>query len=464
MSIDQPGLSLSRAAIEYGGTLMYPDCQFDGLSTDTRNLASGQLFVALRGEHFDAHNFLAQAAEKACGLVVESPDRSLELPQWVVPDTTVALGQVAHLKRRDFHGNVVAVTGSAGKTTVKEMLAAIFAQAAGEEVVLATRGNLNNHIGVPLTLMNLEERHRYAVIEMGASGGGEIGYLCQLARPQVTLVNNVLPAHVEGFGSVDAIAHAKGEIYSGLPADGTAVLNLDQDYVELWRGLIGERRCLTFSAKDSDGSRADLFATDIEADRLGRCTFQLHSPEGSASVSLGLSGRHNIANALAAAAVALAAGVNVEHIAAGLSALRRVPGRMELLELASGDYLIDDSYNANPGSVKAAVDALLQLPGKALLVLGDMGELGADEVALHAEVGEYAAQAGVAQLYTVGTLSANTSAAFGEGGQHFDNQQDLLAALLPQLGGEVAVLVKGSRSSGMENITKALLAANAGEK
>ncbi|UTW46712.1 UDP-N-acetylmuramoyl-tripeptide--D-alanyl-D-alanine ligase [bacterium SCSIO 12696] len=456
-------LSLSRAAIEFGGTLMFPDCQFQSLSTDTRSLANGDLFVALRGEHFDAHNFLAQAAEKACGLVVETPDRNLELPQWVVADTTAALGQLASLKRKDYQGVVVAVTGSAGKTTVKEMLASIFAQAVGESAVLATRGNLNNHIGVPLTLMGLEQRHQYAVIEMGASGGGEIGYLCQLGRPQVTLVNNVLPAHVEGFGSVDAIAHAKGEIYSGLPADGTAVLNLDQDYVALWRGLINERNCLTFSATEGNDS-AGLFASNIEVDQLGRCSFQLHSPQGVASVSLGLSGRHNISNALAAAAVAQAAGVSVEHIAAGLSALRRVAGRMELLELDNGDYLIDDSYNANPGSVKAAVDALLQLPGRPLLVLGDMGELGADEVALHAEVGEYAAQAGVAQLYTVGTLSANTSAAFGNGGRHFQNQQDLIAELQPQLGSGVAILVKGSRSSGMENITKALVATSAGEK
>ncbi|MDM3871750.1 UDP-N-acetylmuramoyl-tripeptide--D-alanyl-D-alanine ligase [Porticoccus sp. W117] len=461
MSTEMPALSLSRAAIEYGGTLMHPDCHFDGLSTDTRNIASGQLFVALRGENFDAHNFLAQAAEKACGLVVEAPDRSLEIPQWVVPDTTVALGQVAHLKRRDFEGSVVAVTGSAGKTTVKEMLAAIFAQAVGESAVLATKGNLNNHIGVPLTLMNLQHQHRYGVIEMGASGGGEIGYLCQLARPQVALVNNVLPAHVEGFGSVDAIADAKGEIYSGLPVDGTAVLNLDEVYVDRWRGLIGERSCLTFSVENA---AADIFASDIRADELGRCSFTLHSPQGEVGVNLTISGRHNVANALAAAGVALAAGVEVAHIGAGLSALQSVPGRMELLELTSGDYLIDDSYNANPGSVKAAVDALLQLPGIPVLVLGDMGELGDDEVALHAEVGEYAAQAGVAQLMTVGTLSANTSAAFGEGGQHFDNQQDLLAALVPQLGAGMAVLVKGSRSSGMENITKALVAASAGEQ
>ncbi|MGS2723632.1 UDP-N-acetylmuramoyl-tripeptide--D-alanyl-D-alanine ligase [Porticoccus sp. GXU_MW_L64] len=450
---DMPALSLSRAAIEYGGTLMHPDCQFDGLSTDTRDIAAGQLFVALRGANFDAHSFLAQAAQKACGLVVESPDRSLELPQWVVPDTTVALGQVAHLKRRDFQGRVVAVTGSAGKTTVKEMLAAIFAQAAGEAGVLATRGNLNNHIGVPLTLMNLESRHRYAVIEMGASGGGEIDYLCQLARPQVTLVNNVLPAHVEGFGSVDAIADAKGEIYSGLPADGTAVLNLDEAYVDRWRSLIGERNCLTFSVANRE---ADVFASDVSADELGFCRFVLHGPEGEAEVKLKISGRHNVANALAAAAVAQAAGVSVADIAAGLGAMQQVAGRMELSRLASGDYLIDDSYNANPGSVKAAVDALLQLPGTPVLVLGDMGELGNDEVALHGEVGEYAARAGVEQLFTVGTLSASTSAAFGSGARHFDNQQDLLAVLQPLLGSGVAVLVKGSRSSGMEKITKAL--------
>ena len=448
-------MTLSDAAIEFGGTLMYPDCHFDAVSTDTRNLASGQLFVALRGDNFDAHGFLPQAAQQACGLIVEKPDSNLQMPQWVVPDTTLALGQVARLKRMAFDGMLVAVTGSAGKTTVKEMLASIFAQAVGEAKVLATRGNLNNHIGVPLTLLNLTPGHRYGVIEMGASGAGEINYLCQLARPQVALINNVLPAHIAGFGSVEAIAAAKGEIYSGLVGNGTAVVNLDEPYVAGWQQLIAERRCLTFAVQHSG---ADISAAEIESDSLARCHFTLQTPVGNAPVKLLLSGRHNVGNALAAAAVALAAGVALSDIVAGLQVLARVPGRMELKTLASGDCLIDDSYNANPGAVKAATDALLALPGKHLLVLGDMGELGDDELAMHADVGRYAAAAGVEQLFTLGALSEHASAAFGSGGQHFDSRQDLIDALLPLLGSGVAVLIKGSRSSGMENIVKALAA------
>ena len=447
-------MSLSDAAIQYGGTLMYPDCQFDKVSTDTRNLIPGHLFVALRGDNFDAHDFLPQAAQTACGMIVEKPDRHLEIPQWVVPDTTLALGQVARLKRARFDGVLVAVTGSAGKTTVKEMLASIFTQASGKEKVLATRGNLNNHIGVPLTLLNLTAEHRYAVIEMGASGSGEIEYLCQLAQPQVTLVNNVMPAHVAGFGSIDGIAAAKGEIYSGLNASGTAVLNLDERYTDDWRQLIGPRRCLTFSTTRRD---ADISADNISADALGRCHFLLQTPAGHAPVQLTLSGRHNVANALAAASMAFAVGIELGHIVAGLQGLPQVPGRMELKTLGSGNYVIDDSYNANPGAVKAAVDALLALPGSQhMLVLGDMGELGEDEVAMHADVGQYAATAGVQRLFTVGELSAHSSTAFGSGAQHFDNKQTLIDALLPLMGGGVAVLIKGSRSSGMENIVKAL--------
>ncbi|WIO74852.1 UDP-N-acetylmuramoyl-tripeptide--D-alanyl-D-alanine ligase [Porticoccaceae bacterium LTM1] len=448
--IDQ--LTLSRAAIEYGGTLVYPDCAFDQVSTDTRQIGEGQLFVALRGENFDAHQFLGQAAQSACGLVVEKADTSLSVPQWVVPDTTVALGQIARLNRTAFDGRMVAVTGSAGKTTVKEMLAAIFAHQDGADAVLATRGNLNNHIGVPLTLMSLTEKHRSAVIEMGASGPNEIGYLCNMASPDVALVNNVLPAHVEGFGSVEGIARAKGEIYQQLKRNATAVLNLDEVYEELWRSYIGERRCLTFSVSRRD---ANVRAAEVTQDALGRCHFRLETPVGATDIQLSIPGRHNVANALAAAAVAIAAGAGLAEVAKGLKSAKTVAGRMDIKELPTGDYLIDDSYNANPGSVKAAIDSLVTMPGRTILVLGDMAELGADEVEMHAEVGRYAANHGVAQLYTAGKLTAFTSDAFGEG-VHCESKRQLIEALAPQLGSGVTILVKGSRSAGMDDVVKAL--------
>lgn len=443
-------MRLSNAAIEFGGTLMFPDCRFASVSTDTRRLAPGQLFVALRGDHFDAHDFLSQAAESACGLVVERPDRGLQVPQWVVPDTTLALGRIARLNRLEFTGKLLAVTGSAGKTTVKEMLAAILGNRAA---TLATRGNLNNQIGVPLTLLRLSPEHRFAVVEMGASAPGEIAYLCDVAQPDVALVNNILPAHVEGFGNVDAIAAAKGEIYDGLKSDGTAVLNLDEPYVEQWRKQLAGRHCMTYSLNNPV---ADVRAENISVGNLGRCGFRLVTPQGSCDIQLAVSGRHNVANALAAAAAALAAGAALTDVAAGLAAAVAVVGRMDLQVLFNGGLLIDDSYNANPGSVKAAIDTLLALPGKAILVLGDMAELGRDEIELHADVGRYAADKGVAALYTTGRLSRYASTAFGAGGRHFVNKRELVEALKPDIGRGVTVLVKGSRGAGMEEVVNAL--------
>ncbi len=444
-------MNLSRAAIEFGGTLMYPDCRFDSVSTDTRRLSEGQLFVALRGDHFNAHDFLQQAAKNACGLVVDHPDRALEITQWVVPDTTIALGQIARLNRQHFNGKLLALTGSAGKTTVKEMLAAILAKCGK---TAATKGNLNNQVGVPLTLLELSTEHQYAVIEMGASTRGEIAYLSDIAEPDIALITNVLPAHVEGFGSVDAIADAKGEIYAGLKADGIAVLGLDSNYVERWRELIGNRSCITWSLANS---KADVRATGISADDLGRCKFSMITPQGDFQVRLDISGRHNVANALAAASAALAAGAEPEAIAAGLAVVTPTSGRMDLQMSIGGGYLVDDTYNANPGSAQVAIDALVALPGKTILVLGDMGELGADEVNLHREVGAYAAGKGVNALYTTGRLSCYASEAFGDNARHFDNKSELVDALKPLIGEGVSVLVKGSRSARMEDVVKALV-------
>lgn len=446
-------LTLSAAAAAFGGTLMYPDCRFQRVSTDTRLLRPGDLFVALRGARFDAHDFLAEAvAQQACGLVVDRAAKHLQLPQWIVPDTAAALGQLASLARDQFAGPVIAVTGSSGKTTVKEMTAAILR---GIGPVLATRGNLNNHIGLPLTLLGCEPEHRFAVLEMGASAAGEIAWLCQIARPTVALITNVLPAHVAGFGSLAGVAAAKGEIYAALGAKGTAVLNLDIDsrWLSGWRDTLPCLKVITFSL---DRPEADVGAAAIALDAEGCASFTLRTPLGEIPVRLQVPGRHNVANALAAAACALAAGADLDAVAAGLRAVLPAPGRMQTRRGRNGSRVIDDSYNANPGSVKAAVDALAGFSGRRLLVLGDMAELGVDAAALHREVGAYAAARGIDALYACGPLSALAAAAFGAGGRTFPDKDELARTLVDVLAPDTTVLVKGSRSAGMEAVARRL--------
>jgi UDP-N-acetylmuramoyl-tripeptide--D-alanyl-D-alanine ligase len=459
---------------------MYPDCRFQSVSTDSRHIDEGQLFVALRGERFDAHEFLPDVATRAGGMVVERPVKNLNVPQWVVPNTTEALGQIALSNRKAFMGAVIAITGSSGKTTVKEMVSTILGESAP---VLATKGNLNNHIGVPLTLLALSSQHRFAVIEMGASALGEISYLCDLACPDVVLVNNVLPAHVEGFGSVENIARAKGEIYQGVSAEGTAVVNLDEPYVDQW--LASTRaRVLTFSMVNSE---ADFTARDLVVDERGCCTFVLVTPVGEASIKLPLAGQHNVANALAAAACSHAAGAELGLISSGLNKLQQISGRLNIGRLDNGSTVIDDTYNANPGSVKAAVDALVNIRGRHVLVLGDMGELGDDEATMHGDVGRYAAEKGVDTLLAVGPLCANAAREFGAKGKHFDSKEQLVEYLLASetanetnseadsetvgeikslLKKDAVVLVKGSRFMGMEQVVKVLvqLIKESGEK
>jgi len=427
-------LSLSQAAVNYGGTLLYPDCHFASVCTDTRSLASGDLFVALRGENFDAHQFLESAALKACGMVVERPDKSLAIPQWVVPNTVQALGQLAALARNTFTGPLIAITGSGGKTTVKEMLAVIL-RCKGE--VLATAGNLNNHIGVPQTLLKLQPEHQFAVIEMGASASGEIDYLCSIARPTIAVVTNVMPAHVAGFGSL--------------------ILNLDEAWHEQWRRGTRGTHSQSFSV---DNNSADFYASAVQFDTEACASFILHSPLGEIEIQLAIPGAHNISNALAAAACAVAAEADLVSIAAGLAAMAAAPGRMERKAGLSGARIIDDSYNANPGSVVAAIDALVAMPGKHLLVLGDMAELGPKEKAMHREVGVYARKAGVDGLLTTGVLSAEIASAFGEGSEHFADKATLSTALVGQLNSNAVVLVKGSRSAAMEDVVAQIIEEN----
>jgi UDP-N-acetylmuramoyl-tripeptide--D-alanyl-D-alanine ligase len=440
-------LTLSQAAQAYGGTLMYPDCHFESVSTDSRQINEGQLFIALRGERFDAHQFLPEVATQACGMVVEHPAKDINVPQWVVPDTTEALGQIALLNRQAFNNPLIAVTGSSGKTTVKEMIAAILSES-GE--VLATKGNLNNQIGVPMTLLGLRRGHRYAVIEMGASASGEIAYLCGLARPDVVMVTNVMPAHVAGFGSMDGIAKAKGEIYSGVSDQGTAVINLDEPYADQWRAST-RARVLTYSVVND---RADFYAKEIVADDMGCHHFVLVTPVGEVAIKLPLSGEHNVGNALAAAACAHAVGAELGMISAGLNKLQPVEGRLNRLQLPSGASVIDDTYNANPGSVKAAIKTLMTFRGRHILVLGDMGELGGEEASLHADVGRYAAEQGVECFLAVGPLCVNAIHKFGAGGKHFENKEALSAHLKTLLDPDAVVLVKGSRFMAMEDVVR----------
>lgn len=444
-------LTLSQLAQVYGGTLLYPDCAFTAVSTDTRSLVDGQLFVALRGDNFDAHDFVESAALKAVGLVVERPFKLLNRPQWVVPNTTRALAQIAFMARQQFSGPLIAVTGSSGKTTVKEMIAAILGRLGP---TLATRGNLNNHIGVPLTLLTLDKSHRYAVIEMGASAPGEIAYLCDIARPQIALVNNVMPAHMEGFGSLETIAETKSDIYHGLPPSGVAVINGDERWARKWRNKASCDQVWDFSLVD----RHAMFRADNVEDLQGReSRFVLCSPQGEAVVHLPLPGRHNVANALAAAACAMAAGVDLDTVVRGLGDMKPVRGRMEERPGQGGSRVLDDTYNANPGSMKAAIDVLAARPGRRVAVLGDMGELGIGAGQLHREVGAHARVRGIDELWAVGRYASSIAQGFGQLTRVAQSKAALAAELAPTLDSDTTVLVKGSRSSGMEDVVNLII-------
>lgn len=454
-------MRLTDAAIRFGGTLVNPDCVFSMVSIDSRTTNEGDLFIAVSGERFDAHSFIPSVANKIAGAVVSALDSSLEIPQWVVKDTTQALGDLARLKRDSFAGQVIAVTGSSGKTSVKEMIAAIMRE---RVMVHATKGNLNNHIGVPLTLLEMDDQCDIAVIEMGASAAGEITYLCSLAQPDVAVINNIQRAHIAGFGSIEAIAAAKSEIFGGLKPSGIAILNLDEIYAKQWLELIGERQYISFSVDDSS---ADIFAKDIKALGNGCYGFILCVGEiaGTApaeqAVELPHPGIHILSNALAAAACALAAGASVAQITKGLAKTKPVSGRLEPKVTVDDVLVIDDTYNANPDSFKAAIDVLADMSGYRCLVMGDMGELGADERLLHQQVGEYAKRANLDEIYTLGTLSESAAIAFG--GCHFKDKHLLIDTLQEKIAviksdkEEVTILVKGSRSARMDEIVERLV-------
>ncbi|QNR97890.1 UDP-N-acetylmuramoyl-tripeptide--D-alanyl-D-alanine ligase [Stenotrophomonas sp. 169] len=450
---------LSLIAHWAGGEIHGDDAAIDAISNDTRQMAAGSLYVALRGERFDGHDFGADALARGASALLVERLLPLPLPQVLVADSELALARIAAGMQRDRATGVFAITGSNGKTSVKALLLGILqqhAQIAGK-LVYANPGNRNNEIGLPLAVIDAPEDADFAVYEMGAGKPGDIAYLTDIVRPRWSLVNNIAAAHLERMGSLQGVANTKGAIYAALPADGVAVINADDAFAPWFeQHFIGTPlRCavLRFGLEHS----ADVFASAIRFDAAGS-HFELHTPVGQAAVSLPLPGRHNIGNALAATALALAAGIPLAHVVAALAVTEPVPGRQIAHRLHSGAVLVDDSYNANPGSLVAAIEALAGSGDDGWLVLGDMRELGPDAAALHAQAGLRARQAGLKRLYTLGPLSASASAAFGEGGRSFETHDALAQALQQELHAGVRCLVKGSRGSAMDKIVKALLA------
>ncbi len=428
------------------------DAEFSRVSIDTRTLQVGDLYVALRGVNLDGNAFVDQAFEKgACAAIVSSRDAVRE-PSLLVEDTNEALAELALLNRQRSSARVVAVTGSQGKTSVKEMIGRILSVS---HRTLVTRGNLNNHIGAPLTLLELDETHECAVIELGASGLGEIAWTVRLARPHVAVLTNAAATHLEGFGSLAGVVQTKGEIIDGLPADGTAVLNADDPHFAVWQERAGKRRVLRFGLHDV---AADYRASAIQVDGRNGTRFTLRTPAGDCGITLHLLGLHNVANALAASAAAMAAGATLDDVRSGLAQVRPVAGRLCLREAANGAALVDDTYNASPSSFRAAIDVLAGLPGRRIVIMGDMGELGSDAESGHRFVGEHARACGIDALWATGALSQHAVSGFGEGARHFESMDSLIAHALGNTNAQCSVLVKGSRSAGMERAVEKLIA------
>jgi len=448
---------LSQARLQGAG-----DVLVQRVHTDSRSLQPGDLFVALRGERFDANQFIAQAAALGavavlCDAAGATAAQAAGLAALVVPDTRIALGELAAGWRARFSLPLVAVTGSNGKTTVTQMVASILRAHAGH-AALATQGNLNNDIGVPLTLLNLRDHHRLAVIELGMNHPGEIAGLARMAQPTVALVNNAQREHQEFMGTVQAVAEENGAVLSALPVDGVAVFPADEPYTALWAGLAGARRVSRFALQAADVCAA------VFVWQSGAWQFTLKTAQGTAPVRLHIAGRHNVKNALAAAACALAAGVPLTAVVQGLQAFEPVKGRSRALSLRGGaTSLVDDTYNANPDSARAAIDVLAELPAPRLLVLGDMGEVGDQGPQFHTEVGGYAAERGIDALYTLGDLSVHASQAFGQG-VHFADMAALQAEVAARWTDFASIVVKGSRFMKMERVVEALVQQEETEK
>jgi UDP-N-acetylmuramoyl-tripeptide--D-alanyl-D-alanine ligase len=440
-------MNLHEAALSVDGRTSGGDPAFTGVSTDTRTLRSGDLFVALRGERFDGHGFLGQA--KAAGAVAAMVDRDyggeFPMPVLVVGDTKSALGALARGWRARFAPALIAVAGSNGKTTVKEMLASVLRRKAGDEAVLATAGNLNNDIGLPLTLLRMREKHRWCAIELGMNHRGEIAYLAGIAAPTVALVNNAQREHLEFMNSVDEVAAENASVYEAVPAGGVAVVNADDPHAGFFRRAAGARRVVDF------GIEAKAAVTGSYSLKALQSELTVRTPEGETRATLAIPGLHNVRNALAAAACAHAAGIGLKSIGDGLTSFRPYTGRLQIKKAASGATVIDDSYNANPDSVRAAIDVLAACPAPTVLVLGDMGEVGTQGAQFHREVGAYAASKKISQLLAIGEATKHAVDSFGPGARHFERIEELVSSIQGS-----SILVKGSRFMRMERIVSAL--------
>ena len=441
--------TLAAAAHIMDGTLHGPDHSFVGISTDTRTLQKDQLFFALQGPNFDGGEFVSAAAEKDAAAAVLSAPGEVDIPRITVADTRRALGSLAAFWRKRMPAKVIGITGSNGKTTVKEMIANCLALSAE---TLATRGNLNNDVGLPLMLLSLSEEHRYAVIEMGANHSGEIAYLTSLAEPDVVVITNAAPAHLEGFGDLDGVARAKGEILQGSVAPLFVVLNVDDPYFAYWNSLLSGDTVISFGVE----SDASVFATDVEADG-DAMQFSLHIHSEEIPIRLPLAGLHNVRNACATAAVLHGLGADGKQIRQGLESVQAVSGRLQPVESITSLTVYDDSYNANPQSVIAAAEFLAAQPGSNWLVLGDMGELGEDEVLLHKAVGRAARRLGIDRILATGSLSQNTVKTFGKGGMWYEDIAALIEELQRSATEDTNVLIKGSRFMQMERVVEALI-------
>lgn len=446
--------SLKQLQAAIPSSVMTADAEVTGLTTDSRHIKQGDLFVALRGEHFDAHDFLKSVSlSGAVAVVAEQVPPGFALPAMIVSDTTLALQEIARYWRSQFSIPVIGVTGSNGKTTVKEMIASILVAQSGAEHCLATSGNLNNEIGVPLTVLRLEKRHQCAVIELGMNHPGEIMLLAAVAMPTVGLVNNAQREHQEFMQNVDAVALENGAVLRSLPDDGIAIFPAHDTYAKLWRSIAGEfgqRKVLTFGLFEADAENADVFAT-YRANDFGS-DIQINLDSSTFSVSLSAAGTHNVLNALAAVACCHAIGISNEIIKRGLEAFEPVNGRLQRKTAKNGATIIDDTYNANPDSVRVAVDVLAQSAHASILVLGDMGEVGSDGVAFHQEIGTYARERGIAQLLTMGNLAQHSALAFGAGAKHFEQIETMQTALDDCILPSSTVLIKGSRFMKMERL------------
>ncbi len=446
-------MTLSEIAKVTNGKQVGIDVTIASASIDTRTLQPGDLYVAIKGHKFDGNAFVSKAEQAGAGAAILNKGYTTSLPHIEVDDTLIALGQLASAWRDKVSAKVVGVTGSNGKTTVKEMSAAVLAM---DGPVLFTQGNLNNDVGVPLTLFRLNESHKYAVIEMGANHLGEIAYTSAMAKADVVILNNAGGAHIEGFGSLENIAKGKGEIIETLKPDGVAVLNKDDNYFEYWKSVAGAKKVISFGLDES----ADIKAKNIKSEIINNAfvtTFELYANGASVKMNLKLAGQHNVKNALAASAVALALGVSVEKIKAGLENVMPVTGRLQPLVGRLGNIIIDDTYNANADSLKAGLDVLINCRGRHWVVLGAFNELGSESLKIHEEIGEILNSKGVVRLLAIGPDAKGSVSAFGKRASFFDGQDELINTLKNELTGNETILIKGSRTQHMENVVAALV-------